>query len=171
MSVLACDLEPDRGLADELGFTYTTMAELLEQSDVISIHVPGGPATRDLISTAEFEAMKKGVVLINTARGSVVDVSALVQALATGKVAAAGLDVIAEEPTIREEAELLSSVFSKRHNLETLLADHILLRMRNVVITPHNAFNTREAIAKILTTTRSNINAFVSGVPQNLVLP
>lgn len=169
MNVLAHDLRPELDLAEELNFQYVSMPELLSQSDVISLHVAGGESTKNLLSKTEFEQMKDGVVLINTARGSVVDVQALLQALATGKVAAAGLDVIAEEPTIREEAELLSSIFAKRHNLETLLADHVLLRMRNVIITPHNAFNTREAIGRILYTTRLNIDAFLKGAPANVV--
>jgi len=108
-------------------------------------------------------------VLINTSRGTVVDVQALVRALSEGKVAAAGLDVLPEEPTIREEAELLRSVFRKGYDLETLLADHILLRLRNVVITPHSAFNTREAVERLLATTMENITAFARGEPQNIV--
>jgi D-lactate dehydrogenase len=80
-----------------------------------------------------------------------------------------GLDVLPEEPTIREEAELLRSIFQKKHNLEALLAGHILLRMRNVVITPHSAFNTHEAVGRILETTVENIDAFARGEPRNVV--
>lgn len=170
MTVLAHDLKPDMQLAHGLDFRYVPMRELLSQSDVITLHVAGGEKTRNLISRAEFEMMKQGVVLINTARGSIVNVQALLESIAQGKVAAAGLDVIAEEPTIREEAELLSTLFTKRHDLETLLADHLLLRMRNVIITPHNAFNTQEAIAKILTTTQANIESFTAEVRYDGVL-
>ena len=74
-----------------------------------------------------------------------------------------------EEPVIREEAELLRSVFTREHNLETLLADHVLLRLRNVIITPHSAFNTREAVQRILDTTRHNIHAFLSNEAMNEV--
>ena len=168
MNVVACDLKPDATLAETLGFRYAPMEEVLSQSDAISLHVAGGDATRNLISTSEFAAMKSGAILINTARGSVVDVNALLQALASGKVAAAALDVIPEEPTIREEAELLSSIFTQRHGLDRLLADHVLLRMRNVIITPHNAFNTREAIGRILETTLKNIEAFAADHPENV---
>lgn len=170
MRVIASDLNPDADLAKQLSFSYAPLEDVLSQSDVISLHVAGGEATRNLISSAEFAMMRSGVVLINTARGSVVDVNALLQALAAGKVAAAALDVIPEEPTIREEAELLSSIFTKRHGLDRLLADHVLLRMRNVIITPHNAFNTREAIGRILGTTLANIEAFASDHPENLVV-
>lgn len=113
--------------------------------------------------------MKDGVVLINTARGDVVDVAALARALAEGKVAAAGLDVLPDEPVVREEAEVLRSVYEREHDLATLLADQVLVRMRNVVVTPHSAFNTREAVQRILDTTIENIRAFESGNPQNVI--
>ncbi|MFP4439158.1 MAG: NAD(P)-dependent oxidoreductase, partial [Chloroflexaceae bacterium] len=108
-------------------------------------------------------------ILINTSRGSVVDIQALVHALAEEKVAAAGLDVLPEEPVIREEAELLRSVYQRDRNRQALLADHVLLRLRNVIITPHSAFNTRESVSRILNTTVENIAAFTRGEPQNVV--
>ena len=143
--------------------------ELIREADSISLHVPANGKTRHLISKARFEATKDGTVLINTVRGPVVDVDALLEALSSGKIAAAGLDVLPEEPVIREEAKLVRSAFSRGHDLETLLADHILLRLRNVVITPHSAFNTREAVQRILDATRDNIRAFLSGDPTHLV--
>ncbi len=170
MKVLAHDLAPNTAEADALGFTYVPLDELLARSDVVSLHVPGGAETDHLIGEAEFERMKDSAVLINTARGNLVDVNALLKALATGKLRGAGLDVLPEEPVIREEAELLRSVYMRKHNLETLLADHVLLHLRNVVITPHSAFNTREAVERILTTTRENIEGFVDGRPVNLVM-
>ncbi|MGE0421577.1 MAG: hydroxyacid dehydrogenase [Reyranellaceae bacterium] len=169
MTVLAHDLRPDEEAARTIGFSYASFEEVLRKADVLSLHVPAQAATRHLIAQEEFAKMKDGAVLINTARGSIVDVRALLGALATGKLAAAGLDVLPEEPAIREEAELLRAAFSDRHDLESLLADHILLRLRNVLITPHSAFNTREAVGRILDTTRANIDAFVAGRPANLV--
>ena len=169
MSVLAHDLHPDEAAAREIGFSYASFEEVLRNADVLSLHVPANAATRHLIGQEAFARMKDGAVLINTARGSVVDVRALLGALSTGKLAAAGLDVLPEEPAIREEAELLRAAFGDRHDLESLLADHILLRLRNVLITPHSAFNTREAVGRILDTTRANIDAFVGGAPANLV--
>lgn len=169
MEVVAFDVKPDDALASEIGFRYLDFKEVLARSDVLSLHVPANKKTRHMIAQDEFETMKDGVILINTARGSVVDVRSLLGALSTGKVAAAGLDVLPEEPVIREEAELLRSAFSHEHDLESLLADHILLRLRNVLITPHSAFNTKEAVQRILNTTRANIDAFIAGKPQNLV--
>jgi len=145
------------------------MEEVLANADIVTLHVPANPKTHHLISTEQFEQMQDGVILINTSRGAVLDVDALVAALAEGKVAAAGLDVLPEEPVMREEAELLRSVYHKEHNLETLLADHVLLRLRNVYITPHSAFNTREAVQRILETTVGNIEAFIQDEPQNIV--
>jgi D-lactate dehydrogenase len=74
-----------------------------------------------------------------------------------------------DEPMIREEAELICSLFCERHDLRNLVADHILLRMPNVVVTPHSAFNTVEALGRILQTTIANIEAFAAGTPQNIV--
>jgi len=169
LNVLAFDPKPDKAFAEKQGLSYVDMDDLLAQSDIITLHVPGSKHTHHLLCDAEFNKMKDGAVLINTARGSVVDVKALLHALADGKIAAAGLDVLPEEPSIREEAELLRSFFSEKHDLETLLADHVLLRMRNVIITPHSAFNTTEAVERILKTTGENIHAFVDGKPQNIV--
>lgn len=169
MEVVACDTKPDATFAEQHAIPYVDMNTLLEQSDCITLHVPGGKSTDHLLSNEEFSRMKKGVVLINTARGTIVDVKALLSAIADGKVAAAGLDVLPDEPSIREEAEMLRSFFSEKHDLETLLADHVLLHMRNVIITPHNAFNTTEAVERILHTTIGNIECFMNGKQQNIV--
>ncbi|MBY0404283.1 MAG: hydroxyacid dehydrogenase [Cyanobacteria bacterium] len=169
MNVIAYDQKPSPKTAESLGFAYKTLDELFATADIITLHIPGNASTHHLINEAAFAKMKQGVVFINTARGSIVEVQALLQALSTGKVAAAGLDVLPEEPAIREEAELLRSFFKKQHNLETLLADHILLRMRNVIITPHSAFNTQEALERILETTVENIQNFAHKKPVNQV--
>jgi D-lactate dehydrogenase len=169
MNVIGYDVRPDEKLAQELDFDYMTMEDLLSRSDIITLHVPANEKTYHLISDKEFEQMKEGMILINTARGSVVHIQALARALADGKVAAAGLDVLPDEPTIREEYELLHSFFREKHDLETLLAGHILLRLRNVIITPHNAFYTKEAIGRIIDTTIMNIKAFAAGEAINVV--
>ncbi|MHB0859048.1 MAG: hydroxyacid dehydrogenase [Anaerolineae bacterium] len=169
MDVIAFDVKPNESASQRLEFRYVGMDELLAASDVITLHIPSNPKTHHLLSDKQFEAMKQGVVLINTARGDIVDNRALVKALAQGQVRAAGLDVLAEEPAIREDAELLRSMYRERHDLEAILADSILLRMRNVVITPHSAFNTREAVERLLATTVENIERYLAGDPQNVV--
>ncbi len=168
MEVVAFDVKPVQGLDEELGFTYADFDSLLGGSDIITLHVPSIESTRHMIDEEAFRKMKKGAVLINTARGDVVESRALTAALAEGKLAAAGLDVLPEEPVIREEAELLRTVYQRDNNLVDLLADCALLRLRNVFITPHSAFNTREAVLRILATTADNIAAFLRGEPENV---
>jgi D-lactate dehydrogenase len=169
MDVVAYDIKPSKDASDHLGFRYVDLDELLETSDVVTVHVPGTSATRHLLGAEQFEGMKKGAVLINTSRGSVVDVKAMARALEDGTLSAAGLDVLPEEPVIREEAELLRSVFQERHDFATLLADHVLLRLQRVFVTPHSAFNTKEAVRRILQATVDNIVAFAQGRARNVI--
>jgi D-lactate dehydrogenase len=169
MKVVAFDVQQDKSLAEDLGFDYLPLNDLLQRSDILTLHVPANQHTHHLLSDEQFNQMKDGVILINTSRGSVVHIEALVRALAVGKVAAAGLDVLPDEPTIREESELLHSFYHEQHNLKTLLADSVLLRLRNVIITPHSAFYTKGAIYRIINTTIENIKAFIKGKPQNLI--
>lgn len=165
MNILAHDVHPRTGA----GLSYVSLERLLGESDIISLHVPSTAETHHMLSDKEFSAMKNGVVIINTARGTVIDVKALLRALQSGKVSAAGLDVLPEEPAIREEAELLRVSFTQQHDLETLLVDHALLHHKNVIVTPHSAFYTKEAVEKILRTTAENILSFGAGKPQNIV--
>lgn len=169
MRVIAFDVSPDPRISEEIGFSYLSLDDVLNQADILTLHVPATPETNNLLSDSEFSRMKKGVVLINTARGSLVDPSALIRALRDGRVAAAGLDVMPDEPMIREETELICSFYCGRHDLRNLVADHVLLRMPNVIVTPHSAFNTREAVSRISKTTVKNIEAFLEGKPQNVV--
>ncbi len=169
MKVIAYDIAPDHAFAEAHDFSYIELDELLSSADVITLHVPSSPQTRLLLSASAFARMKDGVVIINTARGDIIETRAFIQALTSGKVAAAGLDVLPDEPLIREEAELICSIYCDRHDLRNLVADHILMRMRNVIITPHSAFNTYEAVARIVETTVENIQAFARGKPQNIV--
>ena len=97
MDAIAFDVRPDSEAAAALGFRFVALGALLEAADVVTLHLPGGPDTHHLIGDSEFARMKPGAVLINTSRGGVVDGAALVRALASGRLAAAGLDVVAEE--------------------------------------------------------------------------
>jgi D-lactate dehydrogenase len=169
MRVLAYDVKPQQELVAELGFTYTSMDGLLAESDIVTLHLPATPQTEHLIDKHAIACMKHGAIIINTARGSIIDSRPLIQALHSGKLAAAGLDVLPDEPLIREEAELISSVYASQQDMRELVADHILLTMSNVFVTPHSAFNTREAIQRILTTTVANIISFLNGAPTNVV--
>lgn len=170
MHVLAFDQVEDAAAATRLGFTYGALDEILAQADVVTLHVPSSPATVGLIGARQFEVMKDGAILINTARGNVVDTEALVRALASGKLRAAGLDVLPQEPLIREEAEIFRQDKAvDASDLKALVANHVLLRFPNVLVTPHNAYNTDAALGRIIGTTIANIEAFEAGKPVNLV--
>ncbi len=169
MRVLAFDIHPRPELAAQLDFTYLELDELLRQSQVVSLHAPATPETHHLIDERRLRLMPPEAYLINTARGTLIDTQALLQVLNDGHLAGVGLDVLEEECSIREERELLSPVFQAKCDLKTLLADHVLLGHPRVLITPHNAFNTVEALQRILETTIKNVQAFQAGQPQNVV--
>jgi len=112
--------------------------------------------------------MKRGALLINTARGSVVETEALLWALEEGILAGAGLDVIEGEEYITEESALLKMPLAEQ-TLKQLVQAQVLLRRENVVFTPHIAFNSQEAVERILDTTLQNLSAFLQGNLQNVV--
>lgn len=168
MNVLLSDMRPDEVFAKEMGATYGSLENVVSQSDIVSLHVPYMPATHHLFNEALFLKFKKGSYLINTARGAIVDTLALAHALKSGHIKGAGLDVIEGERELLDEMSLLSNVHSDVNEFRTLLAAHALVDMPNVVVTPHIAFNTREAKREILETTIANIQAFIGGTPQNV---
>ncbi|MEK6937828.1 MAG: hydroxyacid dehydrogenase [Nanoarchaeota archaeon] len=163
MNLLVYDAFPNPQTAKEMGFSYVSLDQLLKNSYIITLHIPYNEKTHHLIDAKAFAKMKKGVYLINTSRGGIVDTDALVKALKSKKLAGAGLDVLEEECEILEERELVHKDFPQQCNLKTLVEDHILMTMPNVIVTPHNAFNTNEALMRILQTTIDSINGFKSG--------
>ncbi|MDE2019523.1 MAG: hydroxyacid dehydrogenase [Patescibacteria group bacterium] len=169
MNVTAYDPYPNEKFAEEQGLKYLTLNDLLAASDIITLHVPYMPATHHLINKDNIGMVKKGAYLINTARGAVVETDALVSALKSGQLGGAGLDVLEEEGMVKDELNALVGGKAGEHDLKTVLEDHVLIDMPNVLITPHNAFNTKEAFQRILDTTIDNIVAFVNGQPANLV--
>ncbi len=163
MKVIAYDSFPNREMAEELGFEYKKLDDLLEQSDVVTIHVPYVPETHHLINAESLAKMKKTAIFVNTSRGAVVDTEALVKALKDKKIGGAGIDVFEEEGIAKNEMDFLVDGKVEGHNLKTIVANHLLVDMPNVIVTPHNAFNTKEAIERILDTTIENIYQFLSG--------
>lgn len=163
MKAIAFDLNSQQTMAKDLNFQYVTFEELLCQSDIVTLHLPLLPATRHLMDAKSFQLVKKGAVLINTARGGLVDTNALVQALDSGILAGAGLDVLENEGYLTEEKRLLHESENQVHwqKLKTNLENHMLLSRDNVVYTPHIAFYSREAAQRILDTTVQNIEAFL----------
>ncbi|MGE3703528.1 MAG: hydroxyacid dehydrogenase [Hyphomicrobiaceae bacterium] len=169
MDVVAYDLYPDEDAATQLGFRYADLDEVLAAADALTLHVPATAGTASLISDREFALMKPDVILINTARGNIVDVPALVRALSDGRVKAAGLDVLPQEPLVREEAQIFRETSTDGYDLKALVANHVLLRFPNVIVTPHIAYNTQSAVRRIIETTVENIEAFGRGEPRHLV--
>ncbi len=168
MHVLAYDIVTRPLLAEVLGFRYTDLDTLLSQSDIVSLHVPATPETFHLINEERIKKMKKGALLINTARGSVVDTEALLRALDENHLGGAGLDVIEGEEFVKEESALLRLPVAEE-TLRHVVQAHLLAKRENVVFTPHIAFNSQEAIQRILQTTLENLKAFLDGAPVNVV--
>lgn len=177
MNVIGFDVKPNPEVANQCGFRYVDFDELLKQSDVISVHVPFIPQTYHLINMDNVEKIKKGCVLINTARGPVVDTTAIVHGLKKGIFAGVGLDVMEEERAMHHEKEelLASGYFDHdevdREKVKTIIENHVLLTYDNVIIAGHNAANTQGAMERISQTTIENILAFIKGAPQNVVKP
>ncbi len=167
MDVLAFDVHPSSILAEVLGFSYVPLEQLLSESDIVSLHVPYNEHTHHLINKSRLKLMRKGSYLINTARGAIVDTEALIGAL-DGDLAGAGLDVLEGEEFIKEETAVLYES-NKPEILAVIGKNDILLRKPNVVYTPHIAFNSQEAVERILETTLRNIEAFASGEVSNAV--
>ncbi|MDO8573112.1 MAG: hydroxyacid dehydrogenase [bacterium] len=169
MNVVAYDPFPNNETAQALSFEYLSLEDLLSRSDIISLHAPYNEHTHHLINTGNIEKIKRGAYLINTARGGLIETVALVKALEEGIVAGAGLDVLEEEGYMGDEIHLLVSPHPKEEDLRILLSNHYFIDHPRVIITPHNAFNTQEAIERILNTTAENIKAFVNGAPINII--
>lgn len=128
---------------------YVDLKELMELCDIISLHVPLNENTKGMIGAQELSYMKESAILINTARGPVVDAQALADALNEGKIAGAGIDVFEMEPPVPK--------------------DHPLLQAKNVVATPHIAFATKEAFEKRSVIVFDNIKKWMDGNPQNVM--
>lgn len=169
MKVLVSDAFKNKSLAKSLGFSYVSFPSLLAKSDIISFHVPYSPKTHHMLNESNQKRLKKGVVIINTSRGGVIETEALLHGLKSGIISYAGLDVLEGECLVKEDSQLLSTHFSKECDLKTVLEDHLLLKHPRVFVTPHNAFNSEEALKRIVGTTIANVTSFLGGRPQNVV--
>ena len=131
------------------GVKYMELNDLLKVSDIVTLHVPLTPASKHLIGKEQLEIMKKSALLINTARGPVVDSEALAKALEENRIAGAGIDVFEMEPPVPK--------------------DHVLLQAPNTILTPHVAFATKESLVKRAIITFDNVESWLKGEPKNVV--
>lgn len=169
MNVLAFDPFPDNNFAEKYQMRYATLEDLLKESDVITLHCPYNQSTHHLINQQNILLIKRGSYLVNTARGAIVETKAIIKAINDGVLAGYATDVLEEEAEVRGELDYLTREFLEGEKLKTVLYDHILMKMPNALITPHNAFNTIEALERILNTTIENIEGFLTNKPINLV--
>jgi D-3-phosphoglycerate dehydrogenase len=146
MQILAYDKSPNVKRSEQIGMEYVDLQALLKKSDFITIHVTLTPETAGLLGKKEFDAMKRGVALINTSQGKVIDEKALVDALKSGNVSFAGLDVFSEEPPAK---------------------DNPLFKLDNTILSPHIGFHTVEAIRRCTDICIDNIARFMEGHAQN----
>jgi D-lactate dehydrogenase len=162
MNTLAYDAKPHPELEEQYGFHYADLDTILANADVISLHAPLLPATHHIINKATLAKMKPSAILINTARGELVDTGALLEALDNGRLGGAVLDVVEGETLLHyhEETALLRSDILPEDTLRHSVEISVLKKMPNVIISPHNAFNTVEAIGRINHTTAQNIIDF-----------
>jgi len=165
MKILCYDLYPKQELVDKYNAKYVELNRLLSNSDVITIHVPYTKDTHHLINEDSIKLIKKGTLLINAARGAIVDTTAVLRALEDGRLGGVALDtfegeeiLIGQESVLRKSDEDLPLAVSFKKSIEATR----LLRFRNVVLTPHNAFNTKEAVKRILNTSLDGIVSFAT---------
>ena len=184
MEVLAYDVAHS---APEPGVQFVTLDALLARSQILSLHTPLTAETRHIVNRETLAKCPRGVCILNTARGALVDTAALREALDSGHVGGAGLDVLEDERVMRAPASAIiaGEIVAKlqadgntreAHDAarlaalqEVMLGDAILSRP-NVVFTPHVAFNSVEAFQRLLDTTAENIHAFLAGEPVNTVV-
>lgn len=168
MKVLVFTKHPDPEKESE-SLRYVSLDDLLSLSNIVTLHVPHTKETHQMINKENIRKMKKGSILINTARGPLVETAAILDGLETGILKAAGLDVLEEECFLKEERELLTDEFLKQCDIKTQLLNHVLLDRDDVIYTSHNAFNSTESLNEILHTTVDNITSFINGKPKNVV--
>ena len=188
MKVLTFDIAQNPCPPEVEDCEATTLDRLLAEADILTLHIPLLPETHHLLNREAFARCRRGVVVINTARGGLIDTDALLEALASGQVGGAGLDVLEEDSVLRQEATRVISeqIVQRLHSvtrpaelhegapggrieeLENLLRNKRLLARPDVIFTPHVAFNSVEAIERINRTTAENIRLFLRGEAANV---
>lgn len=180
MEVIAFDMHPHDFISEVLDYDYVTLDEILHRSDIISLHAPLNPHTRHLINRESLAKCRPGVLIVNTARGALIETDALIEALDSGHVGGAGLDVLEHEAILQKDpSSTISSqiIENLRHSDENdpepiaaraeeialILRNKALIGRTNVIFTPHTAFNSVEAVERINRTTVESIKSYLSG--------
>ncbi|MCA9459123.1 MAG: hydroxyacid dehydrogenase [Nanoarchaeota archaeon] len=161
MHVKAFDINNDSFLSEVLHFDYASLDEILKTSDIITLHMPLNKNTYHFLDENRLKMTKKGVIIINTSRGALINTNTLYNFLKKGHIGGAALDVIEGEEHISHEDELLNNP-KLQEKLTQIIMDKNIFKMDNVIFTPHNAFNSQEALNRIMETTIENINTFKS---------
>lgn len=167
MHVLAFDTQKNTFLSEVLHYKYTSIDDVLAHSDIVTLHVPYNEHTHHLINQDNIKKIKRGALLINTARGGIIENEALIEALDKGILSGAGLDVLEGEESVKDDNQCLQADCQtdvKKHD-----QNQNLLARDNVVFTPHIGFYSEEALERILDTTRENIEQLVLGKALNQV--
>lgn len=151
-------------------YEYVDFERLLKESDFISIHAPLTKENYHMFNEEAFKKMKNTAIIINTGRGELIDSQALYNALISKEIAGAGLDVLEKEETITDFDYIVGINRLDKLTLEQTIINSRLFQLDNVIITPHTAYNSKEAIQRILNTTMNNISEFLSGNIQNKVI-
>ncbi|MFH1593265.1 MAG: NAD(P)-dependent oxidoreductase [Candidatus Omnitrophota bacterium] len=161
MKIICYDLYPNKEITERYGAKYVPLEELLRTADVISIHSPYTKETHHLIDADAVSLMKKGVLLVNTARGPIVDISAVFDGIKRGVFGGVAFDTFeGEQIWIKAENILQRADLPSPESFKSALESFYLQRFREVVLTPHNAFNSHEAVRRILDTALADSIAF-----------
>lgn len=170
MKILAYDIYLKQELVEKYNVKYLPLDDLLKASDVISLHAPLTDENYHMINNERISLMKPNAVVINTARGELVDTQALYEALSQNKIFAAGLDVLEAENMLIQPDKTLDFDYLTNDVIRQTLLNERLLKLHNVVVTPHIAYNTQEAQERILSITMDNISEFFRGKCINSVI-
>ena len=186
MSVLAYDIDRPAALERALNFKFVPLEELLREAHIISLHAPLSAATYHILNRETLAQCREGVLVVNTARGALIDTQALREALDSGQVGGAGLDVLQDERVMRQTVSRIIAADIVQHlrsdasahdaqdadrvrELQELMLGDAVLSRSNVVFTPHVAFNSVEAVERVMELTVQNITAFAAGRGANIV--
>lgn len=162
MKILAFDMFQNKELSADGSVEYASLEKLVAESDFISLHLPYTNENHHLFNAELLSKTKRGCLLINTARGALVDSTALLHSLKTGQLGGVGLDVLEYEGALKDEVGEIEKGLADTAEMKALLSEHALMGLPNVILTPHVAYYTQEAVSRILETTVQNVEEFAS---------